>query len=233
MKVGAIIFSRISSNRLPGKALLDISGRTLLGRVLDRTKAIEGINEVIISTSSEKEDDLIEQFAKKEKVETYRGSLENVVERALETCSKYNLDKFARICGDRPFFDPKLVSKLIKIHNELDLDIATTTFPSSYPSGLNGEVINTRALSKVFKKINNKDDLEHLTSYFYKNSSNFSIRNISAPKNLKLNDLSLSIDTKEDLDRAIWISEKLSESNDYDNLEQLVKLALEWNLSKS
>ena len=43
MKVGAIIFSRMSSRRLPSKALIEINGRTLLGRVIDLTKLIEGV----------------------------------------------------------------------------------------------------------------------------------------------------------------------------------------------
>lgn len=41
MKVGAIIFSRMSSKRLPGKAMIDISGKTLLQRVIERTKKIQ------------------------------------------------------------------------------------------------------------------------------------------------------------------------------------------------
>ncbi len=44
MKTRAVIFSRNSSTRLPGKALIDISGRCLLGRVINRTKEIKGMN---------------------------------------------------------------------------------------------------------------------------------------------------------------------------------------------
>ena len=51
MKIGAIIFSRFSSERLPGKALIDISGRSLLGRVIDRTREIQGIDKIIVATS--------------------------------------------------------------------------------------------------------------------------------------------------------------------------------------
>lgn len=44
MKTEAVIFSRNSSTRMPGKALIDISGRCLLERVIDRTKEIKGMN---------------------------------------------------------------------------------------------------------------------------------------------------------------------------------------------
>ena len=43
MNIGGIIFSRMSSSRLPGKALIDIDGKTLLERVIERSKKIRNI----------------------------------------------------------------------------------------------------------------------------------------------------------------------------------------------
>ena len=60
---------------MPGKALLDISGRCLLGRVIDRTKEIKGIKKIIVATSKHKSDDQIEAFVQKEGVDIFRGSL--------------------------------------------------------------------------------------------------------------------------------------------------------------
>ena len=68
---GAIIFSRYSSERLPGKALLDISGRCLLGRVIDRTKEIKGIKKSLLQLLH-KSDDQIEAFVQKEGVDIFR-----------------------------------------------------------------------------------------------------------------------------------------------------------------
>ena len=45
--IGAIIFSRFDSSRLYGKALIDIEGRCLLGRVIDRAKLIKDISKII------------------------------------------------------------------------------------------------------------------------------------------------------------------------------------------
>ena len=38
---------------------------------------------------------------------------------------KYDLDKFVRICGDRPFFSPNLVSEIIEYGNDKDFDVIT------------------------------------------------------------------------------------------------------------
>ena len=155
MKIGAIIFSRFSSQRLPGKALMDISGRSLLGRVIDRTREIQGIHKIIIATSTDVEDDQIENFSKKENIEIYRGSLDDVASRALDTCVKYNLDKFVRICGDRPFFSPNLISELIELSNSSNFEIITTTFPRTYPPGLTCEILNTKTLMNSIDLIKN------------------------------------------------------------------------------
>ena len=99
MKVGAIIFSRMSSKRLPSKALIEINGRSLLGRVIDITKLIEGVDDIVVATSNEIEDEPIKKFVSNEEVELFRGDLNDVCVRALDVCKKYNFDKFVRICG--------------------------------------------------------------------------------------------------------------------------------------
>ena len=63
MKIGAIIFSRVSSSRLPNKAFMSLSGKSLLKRVLERVRHINNIDHICIATSENKEDDKIENFA--------------------------------------------------------------------------------------------------------------------------------------------------------------------------
>ena len=52
----------MDSNRLPGKALIDICGRSLLGRVIDRAKNIKGAERIIVATSSRSIDNPITSF---------------------------------------------------------------------------------------------------------------------------------------------------------------------------
>ena len=49
----------MSSNRLPGKILMNIAGRPLLGRVIDRVKGAKEVTKLIVATSINKEDDAI------------------------------------------------------------------------------------------------------------------------------------------------------------------------------
>ena len=51
------------------------------------------------------------------------------------------------------FFDPELVTRLLKMHDKMDLDIVTTMFPRTYPPGLTTEIISTSALEFAISKI--------------------------------------------------------------------------------
>ena len=118
MKVGAIIFSRMSSSRLPGKAFKDVSGKFLLERVIDRTIKVNLVDHICLATSTNSEDDKIVEYAKYKGLEVFRGSLDDVAKRAFDASKYYNYSSFLRVCADRPFLDPSIYDEMIKIHNE-------------------------------------------------------------------------------------------------------------------
>ena len=149
------------------------------------------------------------------------GSLKDVASRALDSCLKFNLDKFIRICGDRPFFSPKLISDLIELSNNSNFEIITTTFPRTYPPGLTCEILKTELLAENLDLIIEKDDKEHLTSFFYKNSEKFHIKNASPKNQIHFDGINLCVDNDKDLERARWISDQMIQNNDncYNNKE--------------
>ena len=55
-----IIQSRNGSTRLPFKSVLSLSGYPTLLHILNRLKKLETNNKIIVATSSNKEDDIIE-----------------------------------------------------------------------------------------------------------------------------------------------------------------------------
>ena len=229
MTIGAIIFSRFSSQRLPGKALVKIHGRELLGRVIDRSKLIKNIDGIVVATSSESEDDVIAEYAIKENIQIFRGSLNNVAHRALSAAKKYNFDSFVRICGDRPFMDPEIISDLAKTQDNLNLDLVTTAFPRTLPKGLTVEIIKTAALEKAVPLIDNSSQKEHVTSYFYENSKDFAIKNIDPLLNIDFKDINLCLDNEDDLIRSEWMASHLDKKgNHYANIIDLLRLAKEW-----
>tara|TARA_B110000008_G_scaffold275275_1_gene312424 strand:+ start:11485 stop:12207 length:723 start_codon:yes stop_codon:yes gene_type:complete len=224
--IGIIIFSRMDSNRLPGKALIDIFGRELLGRVIDRAKHINVAGRIVVATSSRSVDDPIAYYAESEGVSVYRGDVDNVAGRALETCKFFGFVKFARICGDRPFFDPELVSSLLEIHDELNIDIVTTMFPRTFPPGLTTEIISTDSLEFALSKTDDPVDREHITNYFYNNPQKFKIHNVDIPNNKNYDNVHLVVDNENDLLRARWIGSKIQTT--HNDVNTIISLAKEW-----
>ena len=228
-RIGAIIFSRFDSHRLFGKALIDIQGRSLLGRVIDRAKLIKGLNKIIVATSNREIDNQICEFVESEGLETFRGSCNDVYGRAIETCNKFNLDIFARICGDRPFFDFDLISKAIKISQQYNYDLVTTMYPRTYPPGLTTEIIKTDLLRNYDNQVSNPFDREHLTTYFYENPKDIKIKNLKNPYFEKIKNVSLVVDTFDDLKKATWIAKHKKDIGETDELDSILSLALNYS----
>jgi spore coat polysaccharide biosynthesis protein SpsF len=228
MRIGGIIFSRISSTRLPGKALKEIYNKTLIERVIERAKEIKKINHLCIATSNQKSDDVIADFALSHGIDVYRGSLNNVLERALKAAEFYKYDSFFRICGDRPFFDHSYYDQMIEEHLKEMCDLTTNIFPRTVPQGYTGEVIKTLALKKTLKMTNKPQDLEHVTRFFYRNASLFSIKNISFSLPKHIVDLKLVIDDMEDYNRAEWILKTINDRQMKENSQTIFQLAMEW-----
>jgi spore coat polysaccharide biosynthesis protein SpsF len=176
MEIGVIVFSRMSSSRLPGKALRPMGDMTLVEWVLRRAESI-GIK-VVLATSNELDDDKLVQHAESLGFSVFRGSLDNVLERGLLAAEFFGFDYFFRICGDRPFFDLEEMERMLEIissskHKGSDL---ISTHSSNLPKGLTTELVKTSALKRVLEQTNLFDrHFEHMTLYFYENPQSFSI----------------------------------------------------------
>ena len=72
-------------------------------------------------------------YLKKNKINFFRGDLENVAMRLYKTAKKNKAKFFVRISGDSPLIDPKLIDKAIKMSKGLKkYDIITNVFPRKH-----------------------------------------------------------------------------------------------------
>ena len=65
MKIIASIQARLSSSRLPGKVLKEISGKPMLQWQVDRINKSRLVDEVIVATTTNPADNRIAQFCEK------------------------------------------------------------------------------------------------------------------------------------------------------------------------
>ncbi len=62
-RIVIVVQARMSSSRLPGKVMLTILGKSLLYRMMERLQMIRHEAQVVIATSEDEADDVIEQEA--------------------------------------------------------------------------------------------------------------------------------------------------------------------------
>lgn len=223
----------MTSSRLTGKAFADINGISLIERVFLKTKEIKLIDHICIATSKYSEDDEIASFAINNGISIYRGSLNNVLERAVNASIKFKYDNILRVCGDRPFLDASLYDKMIYKHIHENLDLTTNIFPRTVPAGLSGEIIKLEILKEINESVIDPVDKEHVTRYIYNNSQKFKIYNYKCNYSHEIKSLRLVVDDSNDLKRARWICKRLEQNKILNNqTKQIISLALEFEKNK-
>ena len=213
MTSGVLVFSRLDSTRLPGKALIKIAGITLVDRVLDKLEGVMGTSRTIVATTESYLDDPLVAHLETRGIDVFRGSIDDVALRAVCCARDNGLDHFVRVSGDSPFIDSNLINKALLEYQNGCFDLVTNVFPRSFPSGASVEVIGTSSLKRLLSLTQDPYDREHVTPYFYKNPDNFRIKNFFSD-NKKYHGVNLAIDTPEDLRRVTWMLETFGERLD-------------------
>ena len=119
-----IIQARSNSRRFKNKALHLIYGIPLIQHVVNRARKSKEISKLIVSSSYKKSDDQLISYLKKNKINFFRGNLENVALRLYET-AKVNKAKFTLKISLRNF-NLYLLLSLVTDFSKLDncLEIA-------------------------------------------------------------------------------------------------------------
>jgi spore coat polysaccharide biosynthesis protein SpsF len=176
MKIGAIIQARYDSTRLPGKVLMNLpfgEKNTVLDQIINRLKKVNLINEIIIATSEEDNDNIIKDFTKDKGIVCVRGHKNNVLARFVKAIDERNLDIVIRVTGDNPIVLIDILETAIKKHLENKADYTRNL---NLPYGTSFEIINAVSLKRVYRENNlTTADKEHVTIYIKNNRENFNI----------------------------------------------------------
>src|SRR5512147_1171253 len=100
MKIVTIVQARMSSSRLPGKVMLPILGKPLLLRMLERVRSAKLIGELVVATSTNADDNEIEELCKSENLTCYRGHLTDLLDRHYQVAKLYAADAVVKIPSD-------------------------------------------------------------------------------------------------------------------------------------
>lgn len=171
MKVLAITQARYGSTRLPAKVLKYIGNETLLYIHLKRILKAKNVSKLMVATTYEEGAEKIVEIAKRAGVETYKGSVNDVLERFYFATKPENPDYVVRITSDCPLIDPAVIDQVVEKCISSGVDYVSNTMKPTYPDGIDCECFKFSALEKAFNEAIMQSEREHVTPYIKKNSS--------------------------------------------------------------
>lgn len=228
MKIGAVVQARTGSTRFAEKILKELpydSGITVLEQVIRRVKRCKKLSDVIVATTTEKEDDELVSIAQREGAKHFRGSKEDVLSRYYFACKENDLKIIVRITSDCPCIDAEVVDSVIEKHMATKADFTSNTLVRTFPHGLDTEVLNFDTLEKAHFEAKQGFEREHVCPYIYKsNPQMFKISTVEAPQRLRAPDIRITLDTEEDYALLCAVFDYLYPKNKFFGTEDIIKL---------
>ena len=220
--IAAVIQARMGSKRLKGKVLKKIFNKPLLFYQIERLKKIRLVNNIIVATTKNKNDEQIIKFCNKYNIDYYRGDENNVLKRYIDCAKFYKISHIIRLTADCPFTETKLLEKMIKVHLKFNYDYTSNNITNFWPDGLDIEIVKLDTLLKINKLIKLNSDKEHVTTFIKNNLYLFKYKNIIPLKNLS--NLRLTVDQREDFVFINEIFKNLYKIKKNFNLDDMIKL---------
>lgn len=133
MKSIGIIPARYAASRFPGKALIDIKGKSMIQRVYLQAKKAASLDEVLIATDDEKIFTHASSFGAK--VMMTDKAHQNGTSRIGEVLDQLkDFEVILNIQGDEPFLEPAQLDALVAQLKEAKVEIATMAIQIQDPN---------------------------------------------------------------------------------------------------
>lgn len=179
MRYSAMIQARYGSSRLPGKILMNMGGKPVLQRVIERVQRSQYIDEAIVVTSVDKQNLPVLRLCADLGVQVFAGAEDDVLDRYYQMAKLIKPDYVVRVTADCPCYDWSILDQAIEsMTPETDY---LADFGETLPDGLDIEIIKFSALKIAWQKANLASEREHVTQYIRKHPEEFRHRNFTCP----------------------------------------------------
>ncbi|BDQ01844.1 glycosyltransferase family protein [Ignavibacterium sp.] len=227
MNIVTVIQARTGSTRLPNKVLMPFAGKTLLERMIERVRWSELAGKIIVATTEEKSDDVIQEICEKNNFLIYRGSTEDLLDRHYQAAKLLNADAVVKIPSDCPLIDFRIIDKVIDyfIKNSEKFDFVSNLHPATYPDGNDVEIMHFSVLEDAWENATRKLEREHTTPYIWENPDKFRIGNVEWETGLNYSmSHRFTIDYPEDYEFIRRVYDELYNKNPKFSLEEILNL---------
>jgi spore coat polysaccharide biosynthesis protein SpsF len=210
------VAARLKSKRLPKKALIEVGGRTILEHLINQLKTEISEKQIVVCTSTSKEDLPLVQFCKEKNFQVFCGAEEDVMGRFLGAANQYGARNIVRVTGDNPLTEPKMILHQLSMHIMAESDY---TYTEDLPVGCRSEIIATKALVRIYEEIQDRDSTEYMT-YILNRPDKLKVLKVKAfNSRLEYPDIFLTIDSLKDLKKFDLI---VQEFGNFLDLEKII-----------
>ena len=204
-RVAIVVQARMSSTRLPRKALARLAGEPAIVRMMERVQRVRRAEWKLVATSDQASDDPLARVCAEYGIACTRGPLDDVLQR-FTLAVPPECDVVVRLTGDCPLVDPVLVDEHIDrfLTQQPAIDYISNAVTRTYPDGLDVEVMSRHVLDLADSQAVDPFDREHVTPWIQRR-----LRTASVVQDVDLSALRWVLDTPADYRSLAAIYEKL------------------------
>ena len=200
-----IVQCRLSSTRLPGKALLKLGDKTVLDWVLDSMHKVKA-DYYYVATDDDSYEKIL-PFCERNAFKCFKGSLNDVLKRFTDLLETVNAKTVIRATADNPFLFYEAAEESAcefeqKNKNGSSCDYLTY---SGLPHGSGVEIFSADSLKLAAKQTEDPYDHEHVGPALYNHREKFVCDFVPAPIKYNFPHLRTTIDTYSDYLRAVSV----------------------------
>lgn len=225
-KIVATIEARMTSSRLPGKVLMEFCGKSNLQHIVERLRKSKYIDEIVVATTANEQDNPIVDLCENIGCKYYRGSEDDVLLRVLETGKSVEADYIVEVTGDCPVIDWRHSDHIIEMFFSGEYDYASNVLKRTFPRGFDVQFFPLSVLEEVNKITKSPVDHEHVSIYIYTHPEKYKLINWEADEEMNHPEFEITLDTKEDYEFIKQIYEILYTDNPDFSAQDVVRLLI-------
>ena len=207
-RVVLIIQARMGSSRLPGKSMMDLAGVPLVGRILERVKRCNLLDDIVLAIPDTKRDSVLQSLGGDYGVTVFSGSEHDLVERYYQAALRSKAEIIGRLPADNATPEPSEIDRIVEHHLSLghrgfssNLSVIDN---SDYPDGIGAEIFDFSLLAEARDSHSDLSQREHVHLNFYNYTTGIAvdenwcpISTIMCPESFRRPDLVLDVNTQE------------------------------------
>ncbi len=170
-RVVLIIQARMGSTRLPGKSMMDLAGAPLVGRILERVKRCQRIDEIVLAIPDTPADARLGDLGRSYHVTVFAGSENDLVERYYHAAVSSQADVIGRLPADNATPEPSEIDRIVAHHLSLGRRGFSSNLSvigdSQYPDGIGAEMFDFSLLAEARERHTAPRQREHVHLNFF------------------------------------------------------------------